>query len=315
MRLTNAVDAFILSKQIEGLSPNTIRNYSLHLKRLQAQVGPDRPIGEISLTELRQFLHRLQVEAPESDGPIPHRAKPLSAKTVKNVHTGLSSFWEWAISEGLLETNPLRQIKPPQPKLPTIQPFTKAEVKAILLTARQEAHSRELALRDNAIILFLLDTGVRNSELCGLTVGDLDFQTGAAKVRGKGRKDQGQGRERIVYFSVTTTKALHRYWLHRGKPGAKEPFFINTTGRPMKRAQLTRHIKRLGDRAGVEDCFPHKFRHTFAIQFLRNGGNVYALQRILGHSDLTMSQRYLAIVQSDLETAHQKSSPVDRWNL
>jgi integrase len=84
---------------------------------------------------------------------------------------------------------------------------------------------------------------------------------------------------------------------------------------PLSRYALGRLVKRLGDRAGVHGATVHRFRHTFAIEFLRNQPNIFALQRMLGHSSLEMVRRYLAIAQADVEVAHQEGSPVANWAL
>lgn len=83
----------------------------------------------------------------------------------------------------------------------------------------------------------------------------------------------------------------------------------------MNRKALRLVLKRAGERSGVRGVYPHRFRHTFATEYLRNGGNIYTLQSILGHSSLDMVRRYLAIVQADLDAQHRSASPVKNWRL
>ena len=314
MQLNHAAESFILSKQVGGLSPYTIRNYKRHLRRLQAFIGPETPVSEIGRSDIQRFILKLKTKPPEGQAKIPKSTKPLSPKSIKNVHSCLSSFWTWLQAEGLVEENVVQRVEAPKPKPPEIKPFSKKDLQALLYTARR-GWTKTHSLRDVAIILFLLDTGVRASELVRLNAQDVNLVEGKALVTGKGRLDYGKGKERYVIFSNRTGKALHRYWLHIGKPKGKEPAFQSAEGRRLNRKHLYKHITRLGKKADVPDCYPHRFRHTFAIQFLRNQGNVYMLQRLLGHSSLDMSKRYLKIVQTDIDKAGLQSSPVKGWGL
>jgi len=162
--------------------------------------------------------------------------------------------------------------------------------------------------RDTALVLTLLDTGVRASELCGLTIGDLDTRTGALQVRkGKGRKG------RTVYIGPQARRALLRYLMTRpDDPPSAALFPSLATGRPLTRNALLLLCRRLGARAGVPDCHPHTFRRTFALESLRAGMDIIRLARLLGHSDLQTVRQYLALVESDLEQAHREHGPVDR---
>jgi site-specific recombinase XerD len=103
--------------------------------------------------------------------------------------------------------------------------------------------------------------------------------------------------------------------LHRDDPPPKAPLIATNRETKMQRRQLLRRLQKIGERAGLTDITVHRFRHTFAIQFLRNGGNIFALQQALGHSTLNMVRRYLAIVDSDMEKTHQIASPITNWGL
>lgn len=313
--LDKVISSFLFAKEIQGLSPNTIRNYRLTLSRFVRYFGADLPdLADITPHEIRAFLHTLKTSAPDNRSIIPRELKPLSPKSIRNVHGTLSSLWEWAIEEGLVKENIVRAVKPPNPKLPTIQPFEADDIKALL---RQTFHAEtaELRLRDRTLILFLLDTGVRVSELINLRIRDADLRLGMAMVQGKGRLDSGRGKQRMVYFGDRVKRSLQRYLSERDEPEPGDWLFVNKYGRQLERSAVGRHIRRLGKRVGVSPCNPHKFRHSFAIHYLRNGGDVFTLQRLLGHSSLDMVKRYLAIAQADVEAAHRKAGPVDNWGL
>ena len=152
-------------------------------------------------------------------------------------------------------------------------------------------------------------TGMRASELCQLRIYDADLRNHRITVQGKGKK------ERIVAISPRTAQVLWRYQSTRPDVKPTAYLFVVRHERPLDRNVLRRLLKRNGDRAGVLNVYPHRFRHTFAIAFLRNGGNVYVLQRMLGHSCLDMVKRYLAIAQADVQDAHRDASPVTNWCL
>jgi site-specific recombinase XerD len=113
-----------------------------------------------------------------------------------------------------------------------------------------------------------------------------------------------------------TVQAIWRYLATRNPDLATdEPLFATRTGRHMDRHGLRHMLVGVSERAGVPGVHPHRFRHTFAINFLRNGGNIYALQRLLGHTTLDMVKRYLSIAQADIDAAHKHASPVANWKL
>lgn len=319
--LSRATEGMLIYKKASGKSPNTIADYRTQLKKLQAFFPDDPPLASITRDQLISFLAWLHDGyISKSLGRIPRPPAKLSPKSILNIHTCLSALWSWAVEVGLVEKNIVRTIEPPEITNPAIEPLTQEQIAAILKACECSAawgsrptitSRRPTADRDRAIVLLLLDTGLRASELCNIRISDVNLSGNSIKVLGKGYK------ERIVYFGKRTSKALWKYIVPR-LDGDKESFLFVVGGgdpRQMNRSVLNKLLRRIGERAGVTNVYPHRFRHSFAITYLRNGGDVFTLQELLGHSDLKMVQHYAHIAQTDCESAHKKASPVDNWKL
>jgi site-specific recombinase XerD len=259
--------------------------------------------------EVRRFLAHVADGHKERDGRWgnPHMKRPVRPATIHRYFRELRTFFAWLVREEIISRSPMERIDPPKAQSEQIQPFTQEQYEAMLRAARRSQHPR----RDEAIIVMLYDTGLRASELCGLRKCDVDIQEKRAVVRGKGDK------RRTIYFGKTAAKAL---WQHlREQPTGENDFIFiadrgHSAGEPLTRTGLMRLIHRLGKAAKIQTvrCSPHTFRHTFAVEFLRNGSNVFTLKEILGHSGLQMTNRYVALAQADLENQHRQFSPADR---
>jgi site-specific recombinase XerD len=278
-----SINDFLTAKALT-LSPNTIADYRLTLDRFGRYLGPDTEISGLEPRDLRSFLATL----------------PGKRKTVLNSYIALSSMWTWMIAEGYVTDHIVRRVEAPKPEETIVKPFSQVELGKLLANLGPETK------RDRAMILFLVDTGVRASELCGIKLTDL--QDGYARVLGKG------GKEREVPVSDRTWRAVLEYFHHRNGQHARY-LFTTDDGRPYNRHALRKLLARLGERAGVPNCHPHRFRHTFAVNYLLNGGDSFTLQRVLGHSTMDMVNRYLALTRDDLAKVHQKASPVKNWGL
>lgn len=162
------------------------------------------------------------------------------------------------------------------------------------------------SVRDRAIVLLLLDTGLRVSEAAGIRLGDLR-PDGSGKVMGKGAK------ERIVPIGSTARGAIVRYIAQRGPGSTDAPLFLGRRGALDWRG-MQQVFKRLKTRAGVTGrCSPHSLRHTFARSYLVNGGDIFSLQRILGHTTLDMVKRYVSLAAFEIVRGlHAGASPADR---
>lgn len=325
--LSQAFDGYLLDARARRLSPHTIEDYTRTFRRFIAYTG-DLPLATITAGHIRIFLAHLADTTVTLPGIAPRAPRVLSKKTILNIHTGLAAVWTWAIAEDLVATHVVRAVSRPVPGKTAIVPFSRDDVAAMLTACKRSApytrpgkrestHARPTAVRDRAIILTFLDTGARVSELTGdrhdlpgLRLRQVDLNNHRLTVTGKGIK------QRLLPISSITAKAIWRYTTTRPDADPDEHLLLSHRAQtPLTRSGVLALINRLGQRAGVPDAYPHRFRHTFAINFLRNGGNVLELKHLLGHTTLEMVQRYVAIAQVDVENAHKRASPVSNWRL
>ncbi len=158
-------------------------------------------------------------------------------------------------------------------------------------------------MRDRAIILLLLDIGLRPWELCALSLDDVDLKTGQILVRGGPTGGAKGGKSRMVYGGNAVRRSLWRYLVTRyDKDNERAPLFT-ANPRSLNRDSLRHLVARLGGVAQIRKCHPHRFRHTFAITDLCCGGDVFSLQRLLGHGSQEMVQHYARLAQVDIELA------------
>ena len=319
MELSKAIKGYIIAKRADGMSPNTIIAYETHFNQL-IEYFRDRDIEAITTAELRDFLIYLRRDYKPKR--LSGDQSPYKTTTMRNAWCAVRSLYKWAAVEMDLE-RPDKDLKMPKVSYPEIVGYSQVEVQAILkacnqimyngLNGHEGNYKSPLAARDRAVVLVLLDTGVRVSELVGLRVRDVNLETGEVFIRPV--NSASKNKSRTLRVGSAARKALWSYINKREETYPDDPLFLTNNNQPMGRNTVRLLINRLGERAGVKNAYPHRFRHTFAIQFLRNGGDVFTLQAALGHSDWSMTRHYANIAQSDLMDAHRKSSPVDNWRL
>ena len=306
--LTLRTQDWILDSKLSYLSPTTIEGRRLFVEKL-LWFFEHRQYGVCGPAEMRQlFVYLTEAHlSPEGRWGNPRLRKPLRPVTVKTLYVQCRVLFNWMIEQNYLEESPLKRIKAPRALADQISPFRSDQIENLLTTAQKSRHPR----RDETIILMLLDTGLRASELIGLRLCDIDMDTRSCVVIGKGNK------KRTVYFGRPTTKALYKYLKEHPREADDALFTADrgiTAGEALTRSGLLQLVERLGKKAGIEltRCSPHTFRHTFAVEFLRNGGNVFSLQQMLGHSNLQMTNRYVAFAEADIENQHRQFAPSDR---
>lgn len=302
--LRRYADGWLLDCKYRQLSPQTIATRQLTTDKFLWFLGAKGHKVVDSLA-IRAFIGYVGSGHTEDGGRWGNAqlTKPVRPRVVRDYFMNIRTMFRWMVEEGYIESNPMDGLKPPISRPDQVQPLTTEQVEALMSAARKSKYAK----RDEAMLLFMLDTGVRASEICNLHMEDVDVVNKKAIVLGKGNK------HRAVFFGRTTSKALMTY-LRAQKREDSDRVFITEKSRAFTPNSLRQMVERLGGAARVAGvrCSPHTLRHTCAIQFLRNGGNVFSLQQMLGHTDLAMTRKYLALAQADIQAQHQAFSPVDR---
>jgi site-specific recombinase XerD len=302
--LESLAQGYILNCKSEGKSPKTIAIYETVLKNFiwYCQQNNFPEAQQLTSVHIRHFLWYLATESNRWGIINPASRKPASQSTVSVYYRSLKTFFHWSITKQLVPKNPMDNLKKPKPENKVIQALTPGEIDRLF---KECSGNNPLDIRNKAILSILLDTGLRVSELENLNLDDVNINDGSLLIRhGKGNK------QRVVRIGVKAQKALWKYITFYRK-GNSNSLFLNRSGETLDVVGIKILIKRLGQRVKVK-VHPHKLRHTFAISFLRVDGDVFSLQYLLGHSTLSMTQRYLqSLNANDAANAHKKFSPLD----
>jgi integrase/recombinase XerD len=305
--LKNLIEGFKLSCQTENKSPKTIEWYISFLNRFYRFLERNRTasVDRIEKNSIRAFILYLQQEAR-----TPHTNKPLSHCTIQGYARTLKAFFSWLLREEYIEMNPMAKI--PVPKAPTkvVTTLSNEQVSKLIDIC---CRSNGQGYRNLTIIMLLLDSGIRVSELTGISLNDVNLAEGCIIIKkAKGSK------ERFVPIGSLVQKMLWKYINHyRPKPVTERitRLFLSEHGIPLTKSGIQQMLRRYGHQLDISGmrCSPHVFRHTFAKNYLLNGGDIFSLQKILGHSSLASVRIYLNLFASDIKKQHQRFSPVDSF--
>ncbi len=311
-KLFELIEYYEVCNRAEGKSPKTISWYSANLKSfrnyLKSRHLPDS-LDNIDIKLLREYVLYLMKRTRFENHPYtPAQPELLSTATIHGHVRTLRAFFNWLLREGLAENNVAKDLKPPKVTRKVVSTLSDEEIRAILNTFGTSPSDA----RNQTLFMLLIDTGLRIGELVNLKMADVHMDEGYLKVMGKGKK------ERIVPIGNNAQKALQRY-LFRFRPEPVNPVinsvFLSASSKALTENSMKLMFARLAKRSGVYRLHAHLCRHTFATRFLINGGDVFSLQQILGHSTLEMVRHYVNLASSHIAIQHQKYSPLDRLNL
>ncbi|MBP3302186.1 MAG: tyrosine recombinase XerC [Opitutales bacterium] len=288
-------------KNERRLSPYTIRNYEESLRDFalwaKETCGFRGDFSSLTRRELRDFI----IERQRGNAV-------LSRRTIHNRISALRTFFRWLRMREKLKTSPLIGVA--LPKLPKSLPkfLTEKQAGELLAMPRQAYEDKLISeaqcVRDTAALETLYGGGLRISELCGLTLGAVDFPSGTVRVLGKGRK------VRVVPVGEVALDALRTLKDFLGETSREAPLFRGNGGKPLVPKTLQRWLKKYLALAGLPmDITPHKLRHSCATHMLEHDADLRLVQEQLGHANLSTTQIYTHITLARLKAAYKKAHP------
>lgn len=287
MPVEELLESWELSLKAKDRSPRTVLSYRIAVNQLSNHY-PDKPVDQITRRDLEAFLVSL--------------LENYASATVRQRYASLKQWFAWLERENEISTNPMDGLEPPQLHEQPVPVIPIEDLRALLAACKSEDHPF-VSSRDEAIVRLFLDTGIRLEEMTGIKTTDIDRSLQTVVVLGKGR------RFRTVAFDIRTGEAVDRYFRQRRrhKNASNEGFWLGRGGR-LTSSGVAQIIKRRSIDAGIDPPInPHRFRHTFAHQWLAQGGNEGDLQQMAGWSSPQMLQRYgSSAAEERAQEAHRR---------
>lgn len=279
---------FLLSRQADGISPRTLEDYRRHVSSFLRASPNISDYDSLYKATIKYFSQ------PCSPGYRNIKLRYLRA------------FFNWCVEKGYIPANPVAGIKKAKEDIDNIRHVSLEEVKKLLQQPDKKTYT---GLRDYCLMLVQIDTGVRPGELLQVRVSDLSLESREIRIRPEVAKTR-VGRTLII--TPFTAQQIARFLRIRPEYwGDDVPLFASENGLAMDEKHWAKRVRQYCKKAGVK-VTPYGLRHTFAIEFLKAGGDPFSLQRILGHADLTMTRRYVRLSQDDIREVHEKASPVQK---
>jgi len=293
--LAAEIDRFLDELRRENASAHTLRNYASDLAQFLEYFtieGNTPSVGDIDALAIREWLGHLYEQE-------------LTAVSMRRKLAAVRSFFKFLLRNGVVAINVAKLVRTPKaPKsLPAV--MTAEQTNTLVDGVAADKFERPYPARDLAIFEFLYGCGLRISELVGLNLDDFDFSDRWILVRGKGRK------ERQVPFGSKAAEALERYLAERTPAQGAEPvLFLNHRGNRLT-VRGARGIVKFYARmiAGDSSIHPHSLRHAYATHLLSDGADLRAIQELLGHAQLSTTQKYTQVSLTDLMAVYDKAHP------
>lgn len=286
MTITQAFGLFLDDQYLKGNSLHTITDYTNKLRPFLEQFG-ERELAELRPENLNEYARHL-------------RETHSNTITIQSYVRALRAFLNWLYLGDYVEADFCRKFRLPKARKPFLNVLSDREIERVFAVYGDS--SNVIHLRNRVILSLMLDAGLRLNEVVTAQVTDLHLPEGYLIVTGKGSK------QRAVSFGVTTLEYLKAY-LDAVPPS--QALLQTAEGEPLTRDTLKNMFRKLKRKSGVERLHPHLLRHTFATRYLENGGSIYTLKELLGHTTLKQTQAYLHVAQNRRHLDFARYSPLD----
>jgi integrase/recombinase XerD len=303
--LNQLLEKFIDAKRLENRKEKTLNTYRQSISRFIEWANADE--RQLNSESISEYIRYMTFEKKKWDNHPTNSTDQvgISPRSMNNIIRNLKVFFNYLYKERLITTNPTSNIKLLTESTDTFEVFTDEDILKLFATPNQRVYT---GFRDYVMMLLLTDTGMRIGELTSIKLSDIDFVSRQIYIRSENAKTRVG---RVVPISAKTAKEIDKL---NELTGAEEGDFVFMTqfGERYYADTFAKMLKKYGKRAEIVGVrvSPHTFRNYMAIKYLKNGGDPFSLMRILGHSDMSMTNRYIKYSNVDISEWHDKSSPV-----
>ncbi|MFS0556883.1 tyrosine-type recombinase/integrase [Brevibacillus sp. 179-C9.3 HS] len=312
MSIAEAFKLFVSVKESENVKPRTKAEYHVQFgyfrEWLNSNYSEPLNVQDISSSIIRSYINYLAYEKIRYEG-VDHRVindvRGLSPYSVNIRIRFLKAWFNVLVKEQMLIKNPANSIKLMKVEIDTKQSLSEEEVRLLLQQPNQKSFAQ---FRDFVMIMLFIDSGMRVQEVCSLDIEDIDFASRCINlpaVKNKNRKN------RIIPLSNQMSRLLQELCSDTQRYFDTKVVFVSNFGERLTadgiRTNLTKYAKKAGITRSVT---PHAFRRFYAKHSALNGMDIFTLQRVLGHADITTTRRYVQLGKDDLITQHNQFSPL-----
>lgn len=317
MELQAALTYFINAKKAENLKPKTLVDYELNVQFfvnwLHEFYRDDvKFVGDVTTTHIREYAIWCATERRLYDGH-PYRRnetdKRLSTASVNTRIGAVKTFYNFLANDGVVTDNPSKKVAFMREDVDTVQPLSDDELKRLITAPDKSSYAQ---YRDYVILLLMVDTGMRISEICGIEMPEVDVKSRHIVLPGSKTKNR---RPRVLPLSPEVAKhvqtLMNESLTYFGD--TVQYVFCTNAGERLSPRSVYKYLKRYAQSAGIKSrVTPHVIRHNFAKMAALNGMDIFSLMRLMGHADIATTRRYVQVNDDDVRKQHELYSPITR---